>query len=60
MAYPPQADGPCLCYLENLGLHPTVTYEFVVDTLLRAMNPSQCFPYNWDYIDKPSGPFSCH
>lgn len=50
-----QADGLCLRYPENFGLHQTVTYEIAGNMLLRAIPLSSQVPYTWGYIDKPAG-----
>jgi len=50
-----QAEGLCLRYPENFGLHSSITYDTVVNMLLRAVTLSQQVPYTWSFIDKPAG-----
>ena len=50
-----QAEGLCLRYPENFGLHTTVNYDAAVNMLLRAIPLSQQVPYTWGFIDKPQG-----
>jgi hypothetical protein len=50
-----QAEGLCLRYPENLGLHQNVNYDNAVQMLLRAIQLSQSVPYTWGFIDKPAG-----
>src|SRR5262245_66582994 len=49
-----QAEGLCLLYPDNLGLHQTLSYETVVNMLHRAVRLSQQMPYSWGYIYKPA------
>ncbi|KII91012.1 hypothetical protein PLICRDRAFT_28867 [Plicaturopsis crispa FD-325 SS-3] len=56
MSFPPaqaQAEGLCLRYPENLGLHSSINYEMATKMLLRSHALSQQFPYTWSFIDKP-------
>ena len=50
-----QAEGLCLRYPENLGLHRDVTYDSAVNMLLRAMSMAQAVPFAWGFLDKPPG-----
>jgi hypothetical protein len=50
-----QLEGLCLRFPDNLGIHATVTYEQAMNMLLRAIPLSNQLPYQWSYIDKPSG-----
>jgi hypothetical protein len=52
-----QAEGLCLRYPDNLGVHQTVTHEDAVNMLLRSIRMSNQVPYSWGYIDKPPGAF---
>ncbi|KAF5382783.1 hypothetical protein D9615_002756 [Tricholomella constricta] len=48
-----QAEGLCLRYPENLGLHREVTYESALNMLLRAMSMANTVPFGWGFVDKP-------
>jgi hypothetical protein len=48
-----RAEGLCLRYPENLGLHQVVTYEMAVSMLVKATTLSQQVPFAWGWIDKP-------
>lgn len=50
-----QAEGLCLRYPENLGLHREVSYESAVSMLLRAVSMAQTVPFGWGFVDKPAG-----
>ena len=50
-----QAEGLCLRYPDNLGVHQSVNYEQAVSMLQRAVKMSAQMPYSWGYIDKPLG-----
>ena len=50
-----QAEGLCLRYPENLGLHRDITYDSAVTMLLRAMSMAQTVPFSWSFVDKPPG-----
>lgn len=58
-----QAEGLCLRYPENLGLHREVSFESAVNMLLRAIQMATTMPFTWGFIDKPPGMFYlmlCH
>ncbi|KDQ49899.1 hypothetical protein JAAARDRAFT_165252 [Jaapia argillacea MUCL 33604] len=48
-----QAEGVCLKYPENIGIHPSISYENAVQMLLRALQMAAQVPFVWGYIDKP-------
>lgn len=48
-----RADGLCLRYPENLGLHQSLTYETAVTMLTKAFAVSHQVPFSWGYIDRP-------
>ncbi|SJL07776.1 uncharacterized protein ARMOST_11126 [Armillaria ostoyae] len=48
-----QAEGLCLRYPENLGLHREVSFESAVNMLLRAIQMATTMPFTWGFIDKP-------
>ncbi|KAF8237206.1 hypothetical protein L208DRAFT_1356612 [Tricholoma matsutake] len=48
-----QAEGLCLRYPENLGLHRDINYDSAVNMLLRATSMAQAVPFAWGFIDKP-------
>ncbi len=52
-----QAEGLCLRYPENLGLHREVSFESAVNMLLRAIQMATTMPFTWGFIDKPPGMF---
>ncbi|RDB14897.1 SWI/SNF and RSC complexes subunit ssr4 [Hypsizygus marmoreus] len=49
-----QAEGLCLRYPENLGLHREISYGAAVDMLLRAVSMAQTVPFGWGFVDKPA------
>jgi len=49
-----RAEGLCLRYPENLGTHPSITYENAVTMLMKALTVSPQVPYTWGWIDRPS------
>jgi hypothetical protein len=49
-----RAEGLCLRYPENLGIHSSITYENAVTMLMKALAVSPQVPYTWGWIDKPS------
>ncbi|KAF8073561.1 hypothetical protein FPV67DRAFT_752959 [Lyophyllum atratum] len=49
-----QAEGLCLRYPENLGLHREVNYESAVNMLTRAMSMANTVPFGWGFVDKPA------
>lgn len=51
-----QAEGLCLRFPNNLGIHREVNYEHAVEMLIRAVPTSQNTPFVWGFIDKPAGP----
>ncbi len=52
-----QADGICLRFPENLGAHQSLPNEKAANMLLRAISFAQTTPFQWGYIDRPSGEF---
>ncbi|GLB38590.1 putative fungal domain of unknown function (DUF1750) [Lyophyllum shimeji] len=48
-----QAEGLCLRYPENLGLHREINYEAAVSMLTRAMSMATTVPFSWGFVDKP-------
>lgn len=50
-----RAEGLCLRYPENLGLHLSITYDMAVTMLMKATVLSQQVPFSWGWIDQPSG-----
>ncbi|KAG7445710.1 uncharacterized protein BT62DRAFT_981111 [Guyanagaster necrorhizus] len=48
-----QAEGLCLRYPENLGLHREVNFDSAVTMLLRAIQMATTMPFTWGFIDKP-------
>ncbi|KAG6850215.1 hypothetical protein H0H93_016394 [Arthromyces matolae] len=48
-----QAEGLCLRYPENLGLHRDVNPEAAVNMLMRATSMAASVPFAWGFIDKP-------
>ncbi|KIM74153.1 hypothetical protein PILCRDRAFT_828437 [Piloderma croceum F 1598] len=49
-----RAEGLCLRYPENLGIHSSITYENAVTMLTKALAVSPQVPYTWGWIDRPS------
>ena len=50
-----QAEGLCLRFPENLGLHREISYETAVNMLLRATAMAQTVAFGWGFVDKPPG-----
>ncbi|KAJ7156869.1 hypothetical protein C8R43DRAFT_997483 [Mycena crocata] len=48
-----QAEGLCLRFPENLGMHRELTIENAVILLMRGMQSSGNIPYSWGFVDKP-------
>ncbi|KAJ7493312.1 hypothetical protein B0H11DRAFT_2005846 [Mycena galericulata] len=49
-----QAEGLCLRYPENLGMHRELSVENAVVSLVRGTQSSMNIPYTWGFVDKPS------
>jgi hypothetical protein len=52
-----QTEGVCLRYPEDLGTQPSIPQEMALSMLLRATQLSTQTPFQWSYIDRPSGMF---
>jgi hypothetical protein len=50
-----QAEGLCLRFPNNIGIHREINYELAVEMLMRAVLTSQNTPFVWGFIDKPAG-----
>lgn len=50
-----QAEGLCLCYPENLGIHPHISYESAMSMLVKAPQMASSLPFTWQFIDRPQG-----
>ncbi|KAJ7282056.1 hypothetical protein C8J57DRAFT_1299320 [Mycena rebaudengoi] len=48
-----QAEGLCLRFPENFGLHRDLTMENAVMLLIRGTQSSVNVPYTWGFVDKP-------
>jgi len=50
-----QAEGLCLRFPNDLGLHQQVNLEAAVNMLVRATTMAQQQPFSWSWIDRPAG-----
>ncbi|KAJ6624830.1 hypothetical protein B0H10DRAFT_2161984 [Mycena sp. CBHHK59/15] len=48
-----QAEGLCLRFPENLGVHRDLTMEAAMMMLMRGTQSSLSVPYSWGFVDKP-------